>query len=259
LIAGIGTADPVIHPPTPPRTSSEASSSTTYLVATVNHVSATPSTSAPQSASSAPAPTFTKRHMTPTPPVSAPSSLVATAGASSQHHPLAPSRTALGPISHNIPTSSPKKSPKSTRPRQSPSIFTGGTGTCQMASHICPLSNCIFLLGPCISTVPWITQDLLHWHGCRYMTSVRTLSHPSLQRRCSRTGKRFRKIALVESNRTQPTVDFLKQIGGLGLMRKGKKEWVEVYDWRLLECITKVDQGKQLSFNPWDRCWIGAI
>jgi hypothetical protein len=43
------------------------------------------------------------------------------------------------------------------------------------------------------------------------------------------------------------------------LTTKGKKELIEVYDWRLLECVTKIDQGKQLAYDPWARCWICNI
>jgi hypothetical protein len=67
------------------------------------------------------------------------------------------------------------------------------------------------------------------------------------------------KIALVETREKEPTVDFLKRIRRLNLMRKGKKEWVEVYDWRLLEYITKIEQGKEYSYGPWARCWMCRV
>jgi hypothetical protein len=51
----------------------------------------------------------------------------------------------------------------------------------------------------------------------------------------------------------------LRRISSLRLTRKGKKEWVGVYDWRLLECITKTEQGKELTYDPWVRCWICNI
>jgi len=218
----------------------------------------TPPRTAPQPPSSSQRPVPSLNHLRPTPPTSSsPSGPVIVA--SPQNDPPTPSRTALSPVSRNLPTSSPQKSPKTTRRSPSPSISAGGTGICQIASHICPLSTCVFLLAPCISGVPYITENLLRSHGCRYLTSVPALAHPSLRQRCSWTGKKLRKIVLVESNRTQPTVDFLKRVGRLSLTRNGKKEWVEVYDWRLLECIAKVDRGKELTFNPWDRCWIGAV
>jgi DNA ligase N terminus len=258
MIAGVGSVEAATHPPTPPRTVSQPASSAPRPVSTANHVSPTLSFSNTRLPASLPRPTPALNHIQLTPPTSS-SPAAPVAGPSSQHRPPTPSRAVLSPISHNILTSSPQKLPKTTRPSPSPSILIGGIGTCQIASHICPLSTCVFLLAPCISSVPYITENLLHSHGCRYFTSIPALAHPSLRQRCSRTGKRFRKIILVESYRTQPTVDFLKRVGRLGLMKKGKKEWVEVYDWRLLESIAKVDRGKALTFDPWDRSWIGAV
>jgi hypothetical protein len=138
-------------------------------------------------------------------------------------------------------------------------MITSGTGTCQLTSKTCPLTTCIFLLSPCISTLPWLTENLLPWHGCRYISSEISFTHPSVSRRHPETGKRYRKIVLIESNRVEESVKFLKQVGNVGLRRKGKKEWVEVYDWRLLECITKAERGKDYDYNPWKRCWIGAV
>lgn len=75
-----------------------------------------------------------------------------------------------------------------------------------------------------------------------------------------KTGKQYRKIALIEPNRPEKAIDFLKRIRNLNLKNSlGEKQSVEVYDWRILECIAKVDQGKQLGYDPWRRCWMGAV
>lgn len=66
-------------------------------------------------------------------------------------------------------------------------------------------------------------------------------------------------IVLVEPNRRDPTVKFLKSVAMLVSKKKDKKNWLGVYDWRLLECLGKVDQGKQLSYDSWKRCWIMAV
>jgi hypothetical protein len=135
-----------------------------------------------------------------------------------------------------------------------------GTGTCRLTTKRCSLSNCIFLLAPCIALVPWITENLLSWHGSRVVTSLHAFSDHSLPQRCPQTGKKYRKIALVEPNRLPQTVQFLKRVESLNMRRsKGGKFWVEVFDWRILECIAKVDRGKELGYNPWRRCWIGAV
>jgi hypothetical protein len=176
---------------------------------------------------------------------------------SQYNQPSTPSRTALGALSQNIPTSRPRKSP--TRPNLGPLISTGGSGTCQYAAHLCPLSTCIFILGPCISDIPYIKEQLLSWHGSCYTTSIRDLAHPVLKMRCSRTGKKFRKIALIEPRSKEATVEFLDRSRKLKLTRKGRRETVEVYDWRLLEYATKMDLGKEFSYDPWARSWICKV
>jgi hypothetical protein len=238
--------------PAPPATSSAlqpTSSTSTWSLSASRRALSTPT-------SSMQVPTPTVGHSRCSPSTSTVFSHPA-ARSSPNNQPTPPSRTILGQMSQNIPTSSPQKSPMRSSPV--PSIFTSTSGTCKWTPNTCPLSTCIFILGPCISKIPYITEELLSWHASRYTSSVRALAHPALQRRCSRTGKRFRKIALVESHRTQPTVDFLRRISSLRLTRGGKKEWVVVYDWRLLECITKTEQGKELTYNPWVRCWICDI
>ncbi|TAQ87237.1 hypothetical protein B7494_g4424 [Chlorociboria aeruginascens] len=132
-------------------------------------------------------------------------------------------------------------------------------GKCTLTEKTCPFINCIFLLSPCIASVPYLTEDLLSWHRCRYITSPEGFRDPSFPRRSSTTGKKIRKIVLVESNRTAPTVEYMKEVGALDLRRNEKKDWVEVYDWRLLESITKVDRGKELDFSPWRKSWVGAV
>ncbi|RDL40923.1 uncharacterized protein BP5553_00902 [Venustampulla echinocandica] len=141
-------------------------------------------------------------------------------------------------------------------------MITAGTGKCQMNPDTCPLGNCIFLLGPCIPNVPLLLESLLPRHGARYITSLADFSHSSLPRRCPRSSKKYRKIILVEPNHTQPTVNFLKQAEKLNLKRsKGRKQWVEVYDWRLLESIARIDQGKGsiLQANSWKKYWMCAV
>jgi hypothetical protein len=170
-----------------------------------------------------------------------------------------PSRTTLGPLSQNIQSLSPPKSPWRAIRAPKPLIVTGGIGICQYTSHACPLVGCIFVFGPSIPKSSYIHDELLSWHGSRYTTSIQALDHPTFQRRCSRTGKRFKRIALIESRDEEATVKFLKQIRNWTSTNDGKKERVEVYDWRLLEYATKIDQGKTFDYDPWARCWICNI
>ncbi|KAL3422866.1 DNA ligase 4-like protein 1 [Phlyctema vagabunda] len=136
-----------------------------------------------------------------------------------------------------------------------------GTGVCTIAQNMCPLANCIVLLGPCLSNVPWIIENLLPWHGSTYTTDPKAFRRPTcLPRRNAKTGARYRKILLIEANRPEQAVKLMRQIEVLNLKRSnGRKEYVEVYDWRLLECITKAEKGKRLDYNPWKRCWMCAV
>ncbi|KAJ3564492.1 hypothetical protein NPX13_g7824 [Xylaria arbuscula] len=74
--------------------------------------------------------------------------------------------------------------------------------------------------------------------------------------------RRLRKICLVESRRKEATQAFLKKIKDADLRRKsGEREWVAVYDWRVLETITK-QESKAKSVrgtDPWRRHYVGLV
>lgn len=72
-------------------------------------------------------------------------------------------------------------------------------------------------------------------------------------------------------NRLQ-TVEFLREVQNLSLetlATQGKrkrnreevmvKEWIEVYDWRILEAAAKIDQGKEYDYDVWKRNFIGTV
>lgn len=142
----------------------------------------------------------------------------------------------------------------------SPQVFVKGKGICRLAGQTCPLSNCLFILAPCISTTPWLIENLLPWHGVSYATSLKAFSSLVMPNRCPQTGKKYRRIALVESRRPNDAAEFMRRIESLDLKTpQREKICVEVYDWRILECIGKVDQGKELTYDPWRRCWIGVV
>ena len=168
-------------------------------------------------------------------------------------------RTVLGVLSANVARGSQNNSqPKTHQIEAATPLRISGHGICHL-TDTCKFTGYLFLLSPCISGVPWVVDDLLPRHGGSVITSLASLSHPSLPRHCPHTGRRYRKIALVEPNRVEQTATFMKMISRLNLKRKGKKEWVEIYDWRVLECVTKLEQGKSTSYDPWKRCWIGAV
>ncbi|CZR56679.1 uncharacterized protein PAC_06568 [Phialocephala subalpina] len=185
-----------------------------------------------------------------------------------------PVRPILGSISSNVPRSSQQAStpkfspaeasqtctPSRSSPAQKPSpLRIAGHGTCQLLLEACMFTGCLFIVSPCIATTPWLMEDLLPRHGVRVITSLSGLSHPSLPRHCPVTGRRYRKIALIESHRPNQSAEWMKKIGRLRLKRKGRKEWMEVFDWRLLEISTKIEQGQPKEYDPWKRCYIGAV
>ncbi len=52
----------------------------------------------------------------------------------------------------------------------------------------------------------------------------------------------MRKMVLVESGRKEATRAVLERVEAAELRRSsGKKEWVEVYDWRLLGALAKIE------------------
>ncbi|KAM0161735.1 hypothetical protein ACHAQE_004030 [Botrytis cinerea] len=137
-------------------------------------------------------------------------------------------------------------------------IFTG-TGQCKQTTN-CAFHNAIFILSPCISSHLWLT-DLLKSHGATYITSLLPLTRKVLPKRCPKTGKRVRKIALVEHGRINQTIAFMKQIGALQLTRSnGKRDWIETCDWRLLEKIAGLEKGNEnIQAGIWERHRLGTV
>lgn len=130
----------------------------------------------------------------------------------------------LSPLQTRIPGSPHKE--------HTACVCQDNTGVCQLAKKTCPLSNCIFLLGPCLANYPWVTENLIPWHGARFITNPRLCKDLSkFSRNCPKTGKTLRKIALVESHRTRNAIQLMQKIDTLKLRSSnGSKEWVEVYD-----------------------------
>ncbi|KAK5631024.1 hypothetical protein RRF57_006739 [Xylaria bambusicola] len=148
---------------------------------------------------------------------------------------------------------------------------------CSIASHECALASCSVLLSPCISSYAWIIDDLLKSHGitdplldprvwhsvdsrtssCRSAGSFGCHSTPK-----TTPGRRHRKICLVESRRKEATQAFLQKIKDADLRRKGgEREWVAVYDWRVLETITEqeLQEKPARGKDPWRRFYVGLV
>ena len=150
---------------------------------------------------------------------------------------------------------------------------------CSIASDKCALANCSVLLSPCISSYAWITDDLLKSHGivdplldprvwhnldsrtstCGSADSFGSGSTP----KATPTGRRrVRKICLVESRRKEATDAFLMKIKDANLRKRGgEREWVAVYDWRVLETITEQESQAKAArgTDPWRRFYVGLV
>ncbi|KAI8268469.1 DNA ligase 4 [Colletotrichum sp. SAR11_239] len=140
------------------------------------------------------------------------------------------------------------------------------TKACEYAGSHCLLAEKrIALLSPCIAHQPWVTENLLPSHGIHEWTT--DLKYWSNIPACSHSKKsRTRKICFVEHNRKEATREFMKRAEeSPQYFPSGKREWVEVYDWRLLEDVTALERvlkgSKALSDQPPDpkRKWFVGL
>ncbi|KAI9851996.1 MAG: hypothetical protein M1838_002119 [Thelocarpon superellum] len=151
------------------------------------------------------------------------------------------------PKAHGTGESAAEKSPPADCGR---SVTTVTFSACQRchAAQACSLANTIAYLSPCIAQTPYITEDLLPSHGVPFTLDADLLQAQWLN-------PRTRRIVLVESHRPTQTIalrSHLRQIGLAGTE-------VNLYDWRLLECLAKVERGRVLGYDPWERCWSGSV
>ncbi len=154
------------------------------------------------------------------------------------------------------------------------------TITCSHVGEKCIFANKSILLSPCIATYAWVTGSLLKDHGITdYIvdpvswardetasergpvgsSSVLDTTH-DLSSSSKTRPVRARKICLVESRREDATHAFLKKIEESNLRtRSGKREWIAVYDWRILEKATELEsRGRGVgSYDPWRQFYYG--
>ncbi|KAI1745948.1 hypothetical protein F4680DRAFT_399772 [Xylaria scruposa] len=178
-----------------------------------------------------------------------------------------------------IVSSSPNRTTETRRDsatawRQSKGSSTYAT-CCSIAGHECALASCSVLLAPCISSYAWVTDDLLQRHGIvDPLLDPRVWENkdfrPSARRSAgscesepasmstSATRPRVRKICLVESKRTEATRAFIEKIKNVNRKRRGGiQEQVTIYDWRVLEVITKEEETRKRSADPWREFYMG--
>ena len=106
----------------------------------------------------------------------------------------------------------------------------------------------VALLSPCVAQMPYLTENLLPSHGIFYTLNPETFirAEGNLEKQ---------KIVLVESKRSIPTAAMLQTLRSIGI---GKMD-IQFYDWRLLECLIRQNQGKEIRFDPWYRFWIATV
>lgn len=137
--------------------------------------------------------------------------------------------------------------------------------SCKLLPVGCALAGCHFCLAPCIAQFPWITENLMGHHGAAFTVEFETW----LDLTCfdGTAHQKLRRILLVDTNRKSETVKLIKEMEELkmtmqsGVIGGDKREFlIEVYDWRLLECLTKRERQEALVYgNPWRSFWVGAF
>ncbi len=220
--------------------------------------------------------------------------------ASDAHPPLQASQSFhAGPSqsfnnSNLLPANSPAapQDPAGQPSAQTPSALTSGKCLCFPDS--CKLPSYSILLSPCIADFPWVADDLLSGHGVTEFLrdpkewladtpqpttpgSTSTAAPPSTTTTTSTSHRRRHKpkIALVDPRRREATVASLQSIEAAGLTRRGsggvrEREYVPVYDWRVLEAIREEEQrysrkglkvGTKFEVNGvgslWRGFWVG--
>ncbi|OHE96784.1 ATP dependent DNA ligase domain-containing protein [Colletotrichum orchidophilum] len=152
---------------------------------------------------------------------------------------------------------------------------------CEHAGDSCLFADTMVLLAPCIAHQPWITENLLPLHGVHNWTAdpqnwtastsdtATSSAHSSTPTsisatNCSRRKRPPRKVCFVEHNRKEATKTLMRHLQSNPMYApSGSREYVEVYDWRLLEDVTaleKVLKGSKPSKgqpDPKRKWWVG--
>ncbi|KAL2760634.1 hypothetical protein ACRALDRAFT_2130781 [Sodiomyces alcalophilus JCM 7366] len=154
--------------------------------------------------------------------------------------------------------------------------------SCRYVGRGCMLGSRDFLLSPWVAKQARITEKLLPAHGItRWATDPREwLKHSQTTSahdvpRVSTSGqqerhgtpapaKRRRKVCFVERKRGDATRDLFLYIEKVNLrLPDGGREWVEVYDWRVLEEMTRHEDSsdgplrKATRKGIWEKWWVG--
>ncbi|TKA29522.1 hypothetical protein B0A50_03535 [Salinomyces thailandicus] len=144
-------------------------------------------------------------------------------------------------------------------PTLQPAFFPTPPSSAGCTGARCPFADSVVHIAPCVSSMPYITQDLLGSHSAVIASSLQHWNRDSnaykpmtetVSESQSHVG--LRKLVLVESKRVTGTRDVVQQV--LSLNQGRLKERIEVYDWRMLErCVEH-----EMSHQELKRFQIGA-
>ena len=120
----------------------------------------------------------------------------------------------------------------------------------------CSLADTIALLSPCVAQMPYLTENLLAEHGVSFTLDACLFKAPWLD-------PATRKIVLVEGHRHKATRELLLRLRTLykqdSPLDASAGLEIDLFDWRLLECLRKVEQGRAMGLDPWQRCWVARV
>ena len=119
---------------------------------------------------------------------------------------------------------------------------------CPLRGAKCPFYNRPILLAPYLTAREHITRNLLPQHGIRsYITDHAAWRPEDVDRPDTW------KICLVDTKRTGETLRFLEQLEGRPLKRREGREYMEVYDWRVLDWALGNEKGasQRDAFRRW--------
>lgn len=181
-------------------------------------------------------------------------------------------------------TSRPKSSPVLTPPhiRRRDVCRVGSqprkSTSCRYVGRGCILGGRDFLLSPWVEKQARITEQLLPAHGITtwvtdpkewlkngHALSTHDIRHgPQEGHGTAVPGKQRRKVCFVERRRRDATRTLLSYIEKVNLrLPDGEREWVEVYDWRVLEEMTRREDAsdgplhKATRKGIWGKFWVG--
>lgn len=126
-------------------------------------------------------------------------------------------------------------------------------------SHL--LINCSVSLSFCNVSLRSLWANTILSHGGSIVERPNEwFEHPKFPSHSRISGGKFRKLIIVERSATSSVVRLLHTIQAQNLKRQsGQREWVEVYDSRLLQQVVKLQTSFPIPSGIWKRHWVGAI